>query len=298
MKIDRYFPHDTHMRQPPEIIMLIEKENASGYGMYWVILEYLRTQENYMGDIRALKGLARQVSCRFPKALRILNDYDLFVAEGGTFYSPALIEMMRPLEAKKTRKKVQLTDQSVSQKDVCLFEEVKGVSEASCNKLEMNQVSSKINKNKEDKKEISNKEKGDVALPLAWERYVDELAKEQQWIEIMATRSGLGKLFVRRFGEVLQHFKLHVQAVGNEKNIQAPTDAKHYFCFFLEPDSVTFKRLVAELQKPVDKGKYKFEERDPATGQRSYCGIPIPDDAPPRPNSQAVWSEEKRKWIF
>lgn len=106
MKIDRYFPHDTLMRQTPEIIVLIEKENASGYGMYWVILEYLRTQEGYVGDIRAIKGLARQVSCRLPKALRILNDYNLFVVEGGTFYSPVLNEMMRPLEAKKRRKKV------------------------------------------------------------------------------------------------------------------------------------------------------------------------------------------------
>ena len=296
MKIDRYFPHDTHMRQTPEIIMLIEKENASGYGMYWVILEYLRTQENYVGDIRALKGLARQVSCRLPKALRILNDYDLFVVEGGTFYSPALNEMMRPLESKKTRKKVHQTDQSVSQKDVCLSEKVKGVSEVSCNQLEMNEVSSKINKNKEDNKETSNKEKGDVALPLAWERYVDELAKEQQWIEIMAIRSGLGQVFVQRFGEVLQHFKQHVQAVGNEKDIQTPTDAKRYFCFFNTPGSPTFKRLVAELQKPVDKGKYKFEDRDPATGKRSYCGVAIPDDAPPRPNDQAVWSDGK--WRF
>ena len=121
MKIDRYFPHDTHMRQTPEIIMLIEKENASGYGMYWVILEYLRTQENYVGDIRALKGLARQVSCRLPKALRILNDYELFVVEGGTFYSPALIEMMRPLESKRPGEKcIQLTNPCRKKTFACL----------------------------------------------------------------------------------------------------------------------------------------------------------------------------------
>ena len=99
-------------------------------------------------------------------------------------------------------------------------------------------------------------------MPLAWERYVDELAKEQQWIEIMAMRSGMGQVFVQRFGEVLQHFKRHVQAVGNEKDIQTPSDAKRYFCFFNTPGSPTFASLVAELQKPVDKGKYKFEDRN------------------------------------
>ena len=135
-----------------------------------------------------------------------------------------------------------------------------------------------------------------VPVSLAWERYVDELAKEQTWIELMAMRSGLGEGFVHRFGEVLKHFKQHIQSLGNEKDIQSPSDAKRYFCFFNTPGSVTFRKLVDELQKPVDKGKYKFEDRDPTTGERSYCGVPIPADAPPRPNSQAVWCKDK--WVY
>ena len=135
-----------------------------------------------------------------------------------------------------------------------------------------------------------------VPSTLAWERYVDELAKEQQWIEVMAMRSGLGLVFVNRFPEVLKHFKRHVQAVGNEKDIQSPGDAKRYFCFYNTPGSAPFRQLVEELQKPIDKGKYKHEDIDLATGARSYCGIPIPSDAPPRPNNQAVWNEGK--WVY
>ena len=159
-------------------------------------------------------------------------------------------------------------------------------------------------KGKGEGKVITSKEEkkgdGDAVAPvpstLAWERYVDELAKEQQWIEVMAMRSGLGLVFVNRFPEVLQHFKRHVQAVGNEKDIQSPGDAKRYFCFFNTPGSVTFRKLMEELQKPIDRGKYRYEDYDPATGQRSYCGVPIPGDAPPRPNSQAVWCEGK--WTY
>ena len=136
----------------------------------------------------------------------------------------------------------------------------------------------------------------DVPVALAWERYVDELAQEQQWIEVMAMRSGLGLVFVNRFPDVLKHFKQHVQAVGNEKDIQSPSDAKRYFCFYNTPGSTPFRQLVAELQKPIDKGKYKHEDYDAATGQRSYCGVPIPADAPPRPNGQAVWSDGK--WVY
>ena len=154
----------------------------------------------------------------------------------------------------------------------------------------------KVTTSKEEKKVDD-----DVVVPappviLAWERYVDELAHEQQWIEVMAMRSGLGLVFVNRFPEVLKHFKRHVQAVGSEKDIQSPSDAKRYFCFYNTPGSTPFRQLVAELQKPIDKGKYKHEDYDPTTGQRSYCGVPIPADAPPRPNNQAVWCDGK--WVF
>ena len=151
-------------------------------------------------------------------------------------------------------------------------------------------------------KTTSKEEKGggdavsSVPSTLAWERYIDELQQEQQWIEVMAMRSGLGLVFVNRFPEVLRLFKLHVQAVGNEKDIQSPGDAKRYFCFYNTPGSAPFRQLVEELQKPIDKGKYKHEDIDLATGARSYCGIPIPSDAPPRPNNQAVW--DGRKWRY
>lgn len=289
MKIDSYFPHDTHMRHNPEIISLIESENASGYGVYWAILEYLRTQEDYKGDTRAIRGIARQIRSRLDKVIRVLNNYGLFVVEGSSFYSPALNEMMQPLEQKRARKKMRQKSDGMQQKNDRVFQ-------VSCKPLEISPYSDKVKESKEKKKETSNKEKGDVAVPLAWERYVDELAKEQQWKEIMAMRSTLGRVFVDRFAEVLQHFKRHVLAVGSEDRIRSLSDAKHYFNNFNTPGSPTFVRLSAELMKPVDRGKFRYEDNDPATGQRSYCGVPIPPDAPPRPNEQAVWCEGE--WVY
>ena len=193
------------------------------------------------------------------------------------------------IEAYKRQKQkensLETSEVSSEKNDIVSFE-VKGKGEGK----------GKVTTSKEEKKVDD-----DVVVPappviLAWERYVDELANEQQWIEVMAMRSGLGLVFVNRFPEVLKHFKLHVQAVGSEKDIQSPSDAKRYFCFYNTPGSTPFRQLVAELQKPIDKGKYKHEDYDAATGQRSYCGVPIPADAPPRPNGQAVWCEDK--WIY
>ena len=299
MKRDQYIPHEVSMRNTSEVMNLIEKEGMEGYGIYWALMEYLRTQDDYIGDIEVLKSLARQLRVRLPKLKRIMENYGLFSCTETTFLSPKLVEVMKPFEDRRARieayKRQKQKENSLeisnvsSEKGSIVSFEVKGKGEG---------------KGKEERKTTSSlKEKDDdglvpVSITPAWERYVDELRHEQSWIEIMAMRSGLGKAFVQRFDEVLQLFKEHVQAVAHESHIVSPSEAKRYFCFFNTPGSATFQKLVDELQKPVDKGKYKHEDYDPATGQRSYCGVPIPDDAPPRPNAQAAWCDGKRKWIF
>ena len=297
MKKDQYIPHEVSMRNTTEVMHLIEKEGMAGYGIYWAIMEYLRVQDGYIGDLQALAPLKRQLKIRQAKLDRVLYDFGLFKFHGSTFYSPKLNEVMKPFEDRRARidayKRKKEKDNPLNVSDVSnenggiVSFEVKGKGE-----VKGKETSSKEEKSGGDVDSVVH----DVPTALAWERYVDELAKEQQWIEIMAMRSGLGKVFVQRFGEVLQHFKQHIQAVGNEKDIQSPSDAKRYFCFFNTPGSVTFRKLVDELQKPVDRGKYKHEDRDPTTGRRSYCGVPIPEDAPPRPNGQAVWCDGK--WVY
>ena len=296
MKKDQYIPHEVSMRSTTEVMNLIENEGMEGYGIYWAIMEYLRVQDGYTGDIQALKSLARQLRVRLPKLKRIMENYGLFSYTETTFLSPKLVEVMKPfedrrarIEAYKRNKKkensLEISDISSEKSDIVSFE-VKGKGEGK----------GKVTTSKEEKKVDDAVVAPAPPVILSWERYVDELANEQQWIEVMAMRSGLGLVFVNRFPEVLKHFKLHVQAVGSEKDIQSPSDAKRYFCFYNTPGSTPFRQLVAELQKPIDKGKYKHEDYDSATGQRSYCGVPIPADAPPRPNAQAVWCEDK--WVF
>ena len=297
MKRDQYIPHEVSMRNTSEVMNLIEKEGMEGYGIYWALMEYLRTQDDYIGDIEVLKSLARQLRVRLPKLKRIMENYGLFSCTETTFLSPKLVEVMKPFEDRRARieaykrqkqkeNSLEISDVSSEKGDIVSFE-VKGKGEG---------------KGKEERKTTSSlKEKDDdglvpVSITPAWERYVDELRHEQSWIEIMAMRSGLGKAFVQRFDEVLQLFKEHVQAVAHESHIVSPSEAKRYFCFFNTPGSATFQKFVDELQKPVDKGKYKHEDRDPTTGQRSYCGVPIPDDAPPRPNAQAVWCDGR--WVY
>ena len=297
MKRDQYIPHEVSMRNTSEVMNLIEKEGMMGYGIYWALMEYLRVQDDYVGDIRSLSTLKRELRIRQSRLDKVLHGYGLFVCNGNTFYSPKLNEVMKPFEQRRARieayklqkqkeNSLKISGEAPEKSDIVSFEgEGKGEG-----------------KGKEERKTTSSlKEKDDdglnpVSFTPAWERYVDELRNEQSWIELMAMRSGLGKAFVQRFDKVLQLFKEHVQSVAHESHIVSPSEAKRYFCFFNTPGSATFRKLVEELQKPVDKGKYKHEDVDPATGQRSYCGVPIPSDAPPRPNEQAVWCDGK--WVY
>ena len=103
MKNYDFIPHAANARSCSQVLNLIESEGAAGYGFYWALLEYLRAQNHYTGDIRAIKNIARQMKIRIDKAIRILNDYGLFVVENTLFSSPMLVEKMRPLERKRAK---------------------------------------------------------------------------------------------------------------------------------------------------------------------------------------------------
>lgn len=105
MRYIQYFPHDVETRHDSGVMQLIEAEGAAGYGFYWVLIEYLRMQNNYVGYVSALQTLGRQIKIRLPRATRVLYDYGLFVIEGDRFYSPMLMEGMAPLEEKRASKK-------------------------------------------------------------------------------------------------------------------------------------------------------------------------------------------------
>ena len=299
MKRDQYIPHEVSMRNTSEVMNLIEKEGMEGYGIYWAVMEYLRTQDDYIGDTKILNSLARQLRIRLPKLKRIMENYGLFCFTENRFSSPKLIEVMKPfedrrarIEAYKRRKEkensLEISEVSPEKSDIVSFEgKGKGKGEGK------EDTSSPISSSSA---EAVEEEKKPIQYTPAWEQYVDSLQQEEQWKELMAMRTGLKKQFYMFYPRIVEDFKRHVRLLGNEGRILSSSDAKHYFCFYLDPGSVTFKKLWDELQKPIDKGKYKYEDYDPATGQRSYCGIPIPNDAPPRPNNQAVWNEGK--WVY
>ena len=100
-----------------------------------------------------------------------------------------------------------------------------------------------------------------------------------------------------------------ITTAAKEKEISAAaidrnnsSDVHQYFANFTAPGSRTSAFLHAELLKleaaeqSHSLDPYRFEKR--IGGQRTYMGCPIPDEAPPRPEDNAIWNDRTKQWIL
>ena len=140
-------------------------------------MKYLRVQDNYIGDLQALSSLKRQLKIRQSKLDKVLYGYGLFVCDGKTFYSPKLIEVMKPFEDRRARidaykrnkenaKSLEINDKTTSSNDIVSFE-VKGKGEG--------KVKGKGKKEEETSSPISSS-----SAAAQWEKYINEQQKDEQ----------------------------------------------------------------------------------------------------------------------
>ena len=274
MKKDQYIPHEVCSRSNSQVINLIETEGMAGYGIYWALLEYLRVQDNYIGEIKALASLRRQLKIRKAKLDKVLTEVGLFVCNADTFYSPKLNELMKPFEERRARidafkrkkEKSNLLEINDNPKPTCDIISFEGKGKGEGKGEGKGKTSSPISSSSAEAEAVA--EAAPVSSIPTWERYVDDLQQDEQWKELMAMRTGLRQQFSTYFPRIVDSFKRHVRMLGNKGKIFSPSEAKRYFCFYLNPGSITFKRLWEEVHKPVNKGVYPLDN--------SWWNIPLP----------------------
>ncbi|WP_294608953.1 DUF4373 domain-containing protein [uncultured Bacteroides sp.] len=99
--MDSYLIHDANAGNNFKIMMMIQKEGMKGYGIYWMILEFLRLQDGYKADLRVLPILAQKMRVTVTTLKRFIYESGLFRVDDTTFSSPGLTRRMGPLEAKR-----------------------------------------------------------------------------------------------------------------------------------------------------------------------------------------------------
>ena len=172
-------------------------------------------------------------------------------------------------------------------------------------------------KNRGEKKNNNNKEKEIIAVAAVdklprfselsetiprWEQCINEAFITQSWLEAVGMMAGLKELFLNNLSFIRDLFKKHVVAQGNTGGITSVSEAEAYFANYIRRERPT--RLFLE-EKLKERSRMQnestslspYETYNPLTGERSYCGVPLPADAPPRPNGRATWDNLKQSWI-
>jgi len=94
-----YFSHDSNARNDEKILAVRMRLGAEGYGIYFMILERLRDQADYM-SIKDYNLLAFDFRVSADKVKSVINDFGLFefTQDGEYFYSSSFNNRMVPLD--------------------------------------------------------------------------------------------------------------------------------------------------------------------------------------------------------
>lgn len=100
-----YFPHDANSRNSDKMIRLRLKHNVAGYGVYYMLMERLRSTETFRSDLD-YDVLAYDLQCDKDLIRSVIEDFGLFeiIEDGTMFHSVELSERMEVmLEVKRKR---------------------------------------------------------------------------------------------------------------------------------------------------------------------------------------------------
>ncbi|MEC1155514.1 DUF4373 domain-containing protein [Cytobacillus horneckiae] len=103
-----YFSHDANARHDPKILALRSEYGVKGYGIFWIIIEMLRNEDDYKLPIKnyVWNAIAMQVQCNdFAKddakqfVEFCINECDLFKNDDEFFWSESLVKRMEKKES-------------------------------------------------------------------------------------------------------------------------------------------------------------------------------------------------------
>lgn len=94
MKKTNYFSHDSNARNDSKIISLRMKLGVEGYGIYFMIIERLREESDYVSN-KDYDSLAFDFRTTPEKVKSVIEDFGLFIfSDDDCFYSDSLMQRM------------------------------------------------------------------------------------------------------------------------------------------------------------------------------------------------------------
>jgi len=105
MKDAYYFPHDSNAKDDPKIMLLIDQLGLEGYGIFWVLIETLRDQNDFKCQLSLVPVLAKRYNTSTEKMNTVIKTYGLFqIDDDKFFFSQSLINRLNVMIDKKQRR--------------------------------------------------------------------------------------------------------------------------------------------------------------------------------------------------
>lgn len=96
MKKDAYyFSHDANAQDDPKLMLLIEQLGMEGIGIYWCLIEKLRSEKDYKLPLSVIKPFANRWRTSAEKVETVVKNYNLFKIVSENFFSVRLKKSMQ-----------------------------------------------------------------------------------------------------------------------------------------------------------------------------------------------------------
>jgi hypothetical protein len=102
-----YFPHFSNARHDRKLKRVIKDLGIEGYGIYFMILEVLRDQQDFKYPMVDLDLLADEFGTSESKVSVVVNNYDLFIIDSDEqFFSPKMLTYLEPYFRMREQRKL------------------------------------------------------------------------------------------------------------------------------------------------------------------------------------------------
>jgi hypothetical protein len=151
-----YFPHFCNARHDRKIRRLRKDLGVEGYGIYFMVLETLREQQDFMYPLQDLDLLAEEFGVAEAKVKVTVCNYELFeIDEEQKFFSPKMLLYLEPYFRMKEQRKLagqaSATKRSLNENSTVVERSLNGGSTKESKVKESKENESKVNEIKEKK---------------------------------------------------------------------------------------------------------------------------------------------------
>ena len=96
-----YFSHDSNAKDDPKVMIMMAQMGIESYGIYWILIEFLKEQEGYEAPMILIDPIARRYGSSKEKFEAVITKFNLFEFDSDSFFSPSLKRRMSWLDNKR-----------------------------------------------------------------------------------------------------------------------------------------------------------------------------------------------------